>query len=165
MIFVLTGPVHSGKTSSLQKWCASTKNIDGILCPENDNGKRFFIKVKSNESLALEVRNSMLKKQDEIIEVGSYKFLKNAFKQANEYLVQASNNHDFNYLIIDELGKLELKNKGLHIAAQDLIPNYVHNKRQHLILVVRESIIEEVMKHYDVLEYSILNKEDLLKLE
>ncbi len=69
------------------------------------------------------------------------------------------------YLIIDELGKLELKNQGLHVAAKTLIPDFMFNANLHLILVVRESLLEEVLKHYTISEYCILKKEELKKLD
>ena len=161
MIFILTGPVRSGKTTSLQDWSANNENIDGVLCPENDEGHRFLIKMKTNEILPLEVKNTTLVKQDELIGVGPFQFLKIAFKQANEYLIQASNIQNYKYLIIDELGKLELRNMGLHTAANKVIQRHMFDINHHLILVVRSSLVESMIAHYKISKYSEIDKDGL----
>ncbi len=60
-----------------------------------------------------------------------------------------------NYLVIDELGKLELKNKGLHESAKVLIPIYETQKNAHLILVIRDTLLNLVITHYNISHYHI----------
>ena len=66
-----------------------------------------------------------------------------------------------NYVIIDELGKLELKNKGLHEAANLLIPNFIDHKEKHLILVIRDTLLEDTIEHYGISNYQIITKASL----
>ncbi|MBC3845280.1 hypothetical protein H8K90_02715 [Winogradskyella echinorum] len=160
MIYILTGNIRTGKTTALLEWVSGRTDIDGLLCPDGDNGKRYFLKIESQEKFELEVESE----SEKTIAIGPFQFLKSAFEEANKYLLEANERRDFKYLIIDELGKLELKNEGLNHAAEILIPQYVMNEYFHLIIVVRESLIEETLKHYNIFKYKIIMKDDLKSL-
>ena len=162
MIYILTGQVRTGKTSALLKWCNNRAVVDGVLCPDDENGKRYFLNIKSNTKYLLEAEEDAMT-ENEIISVGRLHFLKKSFNLANDYLARLKDEASFSYLIIDELGKLELQNQGLHVAAKALIQVYMFHKQQHLVLVVRESLIDAILKHYEILKFQLLKKEDLTK--
>lgn len=157
MIYILTGDIRTGKTSALLDWIKNRIDVDGLICPDNDNGKRYFLKVKSQKEFELEVESE----SEKTITIGPFHFLKSAFEEANNYLLEANKRRDFKYLIIDELGKLELKKEGLHNAAKTLIPDFMFNDNRCLILVVRESLLEDIIKYYSISEYTVFKKEDL----
>ncbi len=167
MIYILTGDIRTGKTSALLDWINTStslsgtnrNDVDGLLCPDNENGKRYFLKVKSKEEFLLEVETEAI--DQEVVTVGPFRFLKSAFQKGNDYLITKGKQLKSQYLIIDELGKLELKNEGLHVSAKTLIPDFMLNANSHLILVVRESLLDEILKHYKIKAYSVLKKEDL----
>ncbi|WP_179333547.1 nucleoside-triphosphatase [Winogradskyella costae] len=154
MIYILTGEIRSGKTSALLEWCKNRDDIDGLLCPDNARGKRYFLEVKSKNEFELETE----RETEAIIEIGNFKFLKSAFEKANSYLQSVASENESRYLIVDELGKLELKNEGLHPSARKLISNYETNENKHLILVVRDYLLEALLTHYSIEEYRILTK-------
>ncbi|WP_299120103.1 nucleoside-triphosphatase [uncultured Winogradskyella sp.] len=157
MIYILTGDIRTGKTSALLDWTKDRNDVDGLLCPDDENGKRYFLKIKSQEKLELEVESQ----SEMVITIGPFHFLKSVFKEANKFLIALSLKTKSQYLIIDELGKLELKNKGLHDAAEKLVLDYVFNGNRHLILVVRTSLLEEIVNYYQIEAYTLLVKEDL----
>jgi len=159
MIYILTGDIRTGKTSALLDWASTRNDVDGLLCPDNENGKRYFLKVKSQKEIELEVEFE----SEEIITIGPFHFLKSAFEEANEFLLSLTPKNESQYLIIDELGKLELKNKGLHNAAEKLIPSCIINDDKHLILVVRTSLLEAIINHYQIKAYTLIYNEDLAK--
>jgi len=162
MIYILTGDIRTGKTSALLDWAKDRKDVDGLLCPDGENGKRYFLKVKSQKEIELEVVPIAIGiESQKTITIGPFHFLKSAFEKANEFLIALSSKKESQYLIIDELGKLELKHKGLHPSAETLIPKYETNKNQDLILVVRDYLVSDVLKQYSIYEYSILQKDDL----
>ncbi|MBF8148643.1 hypothetical protein ITJ86_01970 [Winogradskyella sp. F6397] len=161
MIYILTGTIRSGKTTALKKWVGTRHDVDGLLSPDNDNGKRYFLKVKSKKEFEFEVETELENKNEDIIEIGPFKFLKSAFVEANEFLISNPFEAVNKYLIIDELGKLELKNEGLHVSAERLIPEFENNENSHLILVVRDYLVDAVLKHYSITEHRIITKEDL----
>ncbi|WP_179347945.1 nucleoside-triphosphatase [Winogradskyella pacifica] len=157
MIYILRGAVRTGKTTALLEWCKNRDDVDGLLCPDNAQGKRYFLEVKSKNEFELETELET----ESIIEIGNFKFLKSAFEKANTYLLAVASKNESQYLIIDELGKLELKGEGLYLSAERLIPNYETNENKHLILVVRDYLLEAVLTHYSIEKYRILTKVNL----
>lgn len=157
MIYILTGNIRSGKTTTLLNWSKNRKDVDGLLCPDNSNGKRYFQKLKTQEKFQLEMEDS---DKDNLISVGKFRFLKSAFENANQYLIACSKENP-NYLVFDELGKLELKNQGLHEAAKVLVKNHESTSISHLILVVRTSLVEQILKHYNIQNYELISIDDL----
>ncbi len=160
MIYILRGDIRTGKTTALLEWCKNRDDVDGVLCPDNAEGKRYFLEVKSKNEFKLEIEFET----EAIIEIGNFKFLKSAFEKANTYLLAVASENESQYLIIDELGKLELKKEGLHLSAERLIPNYETNENKHLILVVRDYLLDAVLKHYAIAKYEILEKIDFENL-
>jgi nucleoside-triphosphatase len=163
MIYILTGAIRTGKTTTLFDWINDRNDVDGLICPDNENGKRYFLKIKKNEDFNLEAEAEV--ESEDVIKIGSFQFLKAAFKEANDYLISTASETENRYLIIDELGKLELKNKGLHRSAEALISRFKNDNAQHVILVVRDYLLDAVLQHYGITEYSILRKEHLELLE
>ena len=161
MIYILTGEIRSGKTTALKTWASDRADVDGLICPDGKNGKRYFLKVKSKEEIELEAESENHIEFDTVIEIGPFKFLKVAFEKANEFLITFSSKKESQYLIIDELGKLELKKQGLHDSAAKLIPDYMFNDNKGLILVIRTSLLEEVINHYQIKAYTLISNEDL----
>ncbi|SDG96223.1 nucleoside-triphosphatase [Winogradskyella thalassocola] len=157
MIYILRGDIRTGKTTALLEWCKNRDDVDGVLCPDNAEGKRYFLEVKSKSEFELETELET----EAIIEIGYFKFLKSAFEKANAYLQSVALKNESKYLIIDELGKLELKGEGLHLSVERLIPNYETNENKHLILVVRDYLLEAVLTHYSIEKYRILTKVNL----
>ncbi|WP_452229736.1 nucleoside-triphosphatase [Lacinutrix sp. MEBiC02404] len=157
MIYILTGAIRSGKTSALLDWSKTRNDVDGLLCPDNEDGKRYFLKVKSKKEFELETESE----SEDVIRIGHFKFLKPAFKEANDYLISIASEAENKYLIIDEIGKLELRNEGLHRSAEALISRFKKDNAHHVIVVVRDYLLDAVLKHYAISEYKILTKEDL----
>lgn len=142
-IRIVTGPVHSGKTTKLFKYVYENNNIDGILAPIVNNKRRLYhIRSRTIKELEVEIKN------EKTISVGKYHFLKQSFDWANECLITSLNSNADN-LIIDELGKLELKGEGLHESMSEIIKKYKVNNK-HLILVVRDYLLDDVLEYYSI---------------
>jgi nucleoside-triphosphatase THEP1 len=169
MIYILTGEIRTGKTSALLDWINTStalsginrNNVDGLLCPDDNKGLRNFLKVKSKAIFPFEIESESNVDSEKIVSIGPFRFLKESFQKANDYLLSVASEMDSKYVIIDELGKLELKNQGLHHAAETLIPDFLFSTSQHLILVVRASLLEDIIEHYNISEYQLLKIEDL----
>ena len=160
MIYILTGAIRSGKTTALLHWSKSRNDVDGLLCPDDANGKRYFLKLKNKTIFKLEAEAET----EAIVTIGNFKFLRSAFNEANDYLILEASKTERQYLIIDEIGKLELKNEGLNVSTKALISQFRSKNNTHLILVVRDYLLDAVMEHYGITECSILNTEDLKNL-
>jgi nucleoside-triphosphatase len=160
MIYILTGAIRSGKTTALLHWSKSRNDVDGLLCPDDANGKRYFLKLKNKTIFKLEAEAET----EAIVTIGNFKFLRSAFNEANDYLILEASKTERQYLIIDEIGKLELKNEGLHVSTKALISQFKSNDNTHLILVVRDYLLDAVLEHYGITECSILTTKDLENL-
>ncbi len=160
MIYILTGAIRSGKTTALLHWSKSRNDVDGLLCPDDANGKRYFLKLKNKTIFKLEAEAET----EAIVTIGNFKFLRSAFNEANDYLILEASKTEPKYLIIDEIGKLELKNEGLNVSTKALISQFRSKNNTHLILVVRDYLLDAVLEHYGITECSILTTKDLENL-
>ena len=59
-IFLLSGSIHTGKTTRLTEWIKNKKDVDGILQPVID-GKRHIKHISSGEIQLLEVSPILMK--------------------------------------------------------------------------------------------------------
>ncbi|MCB0375994.1 MAG: hypothetical protein KDD04_08770 [Sinomicrobium sp.] len=161
MIYILTGPVRTGKTTALFHWTSGRQDTDGLLCPDDSDGKRYFFQLALQQQLRLEATD--LTESSDIITIGRFHFLKSAFTAANAYLIEAAGK-ECRYLVIDEIGKLELENQGLHPAAETLITQRQFHEKLHVILVVRDTLITEVLMHYTIKFFRLITGQKLTTL-
>lgn len=144
-IFIVSGPVHSGKTTGLIKWAQNRKDVSGILTPVI-NGKRFFMNAATNDSFPMEKDIQELSG----FEVGKYVFSVAAFIRAKEILQNAAHQKQ-GWIVIDEVGPLELKGKGFHNSIREILMQ--RNTNLKVILVVREFLLDEVLKYFAIDAY------------
>mgnify|MGYP001598186423 CR=1 FL=1 len=157
MIYILAGEVRSGKTTALEEWIGTWDNVKGILCPDNDADRRYLYNIETGENHTLEVEGP----SENTLRVGKFHFLQESMMLANYILIKTFEEQDFEFLVLDELGKLELKNEGLHQAADFILRNYESNDDQNLLLVVRTSLVKDVIAHYGIRSFQIVAKEML----
>ena len=67
------------------------------------------------------------------------------------------------WLIIDEVGKLELKEKGFYSAVKKIIDQYQNKQTAaNVLLVVRDSLCDKVISFFKINKYTIIHQmEDL----
>lgn len=140
-IFLLTGPRNSGKSTRLMHWILKQDNVIGIICPR-DKGKRELYSVYSKTFKEFEVENE----NASVVKIGNYKFLNDSFNWAETELLKSISLKP-KWVIIDEIGPLELRSKGFDKVIRQLI-NSQELKETNLILVIRESLVDEVILAY-----------------
>ena len=146
MIYIYTGKIHSGKTTSVLNWAKTQNSVSGIVCPII-NGKRYFVFYPSNRKYLVEANDKF---KQEIIPCGNYKFRKIIFDNANEYLIKVIN-EDYEWVIIDEAGFLELDNSGFHISIEAAVKKYsLKSSKFNLIIIVRDTLVESILKKYKI---------------
>ncbi len=148
-IILFSGPIHSGKTTRLQKFIAD-KNCDGIIAPVKD-GMRYIRRIKTGEIKPFETNS-----EDSIV-IGKYKFSKETFEWAKEQ-IKESLQSKVDYLVIDEIGKLEMVDQGYEPMVSLVIDKFKKENSFELILVVRESLVEDVISKYGLSKYKIETK-------
>ena len=130
-------------------WSILDKNCDGIIAPVKE-GKRSIQRIKTAEIKMLDTEN------DDSIQIGKHKFSKEVFEWAREQL-RESILSEADYVIIDEIGKLELNNSGYEPVVSYLINEFLKTDRFNLVLVIRESLVDEITAKYGLKNFEILN--------
>ena len=143
-IFIETGPINSGKTTRLMEWCKNRNDVYGILTPKI-NGKRIFVDVATGEQFEMEA----LEHEENVLCIGKYIFSVSGFDHAKEILKNASVKKNA-FLIIDEVGPLELKGEGFNAELKELLVSMEDSLR--VIIVVRESLVEQVVTYFKIAE-------------
>ena len=88
-----------------------------------------------------------------IQQVGRYTFSATAFDWANKVLLDAALQPEIKWLVIDEIGPLELQGKGLAPAFDHIVKNL--RPDQNLVLVIREKIAESIVLLYNLNQYEV----------
>ncbi len=143
--YILTGKTGIGKTTYLSNWIKD-KSTDGILAPII-KGKRHLQHISSNQIKLLEVDNEIENKKT--ISVGRYLLDEEIFEWAREKLLQSFKANP-EYLIIDEIGPLELNNKGIEPAVSQILKSIDNQNKIKFIFVVRENLIDSFLKHFNL---------------
>lgn len=152
-INIVTGNIKTGKTTRLIRWALSQNNIDGIFQPVIDE-KRFIYHIGSRTLRKLETSET-----ENITTIGKYNFSNETLAWAQNILIGCiSKNLD--WIIIDEIGPLELNGNGLEPAITNLILQR-NNISSQILCVVRETMLELFLQHYKLQnDYEILEKLD-----
>ena len=155
-IHLVTGPVQTGKTTRLRAWCEHRTDVDGILAPVVD-GRRHL----------LHIRSGVLRNLEEVsggattVTVRRFTFNANVFAWARGCQVAATTeNHaqagGQRWIIVDEVGPLELSGSGLEPAVGELLVRVMEDApriRQEptgVVLVIREHLVDDALKHFGV---------------
>jgi len=144
MIFILSGEVESGKTTVLQNFVAEIRaqkiRLDGFLSLRvmdgNETAGYDLADIQEGESRPFLRRTGA----DDWQKVGPYYVLPGGLAQA-EKIIRRSRETDF--LIVDEIGPLELEGKGLW----PFLKNALFNERRRILVVVRKSLLREFLKN------------------
>jgi len=147
-IFILCGSVHSGKTTRLIKWLKDKNNVQGIISPIID-GNRYLVNINSDGKRKLEIESGS--SQENIIKIGKYNFDKSVFEWATEIILDAIKSNP-EWLIIDEVGPLELQGEGLARAVNKVLSNQNILVGTNLVLIVRDSLMNDFLNHYNLSE-------------
>ena len=157
MIFILTGPVHTGKTTLLKRVVCELKkekiDIDGFLSEavlENQEVMGYdLFDIKKEESVPF-IRKEGEKDWQRI---GPFFFIPQELARAKEIIFRSKEDA---LLIVDEVGPLELGGRGLWPALEEVI--FRPSKRS--VLVVRENILEDFLALPNKSEVKVFNIED-----
>jgi nucleoside-triphosphatase len=147
-IIILTGPVHSGKSKALMEWVAG-KHAAGFVTPAVE-GKKVLFNIETAEISPFETEIPDRKS----IEVGNYLLIKDTFAKAKGIIQKAIKQQDKEWIIIDEIGKLELKHKGHHSTLKELFVSWKGN----ILLVVRDYILQDVISRYRIKDAEVIDK-------
>jgi nucleoside-triphosphatase THEP1 len=151
-VVIFSNPVRSGKTTVLQQWCNKQKNIAGILMPDI-NGIRNIRDIRSKETFIIECEDPQ-NTNESLVNIGRFYFYVQAFEKANAILL-AEAKKPYDWLVVDEAGRLELDGKGFYPALNEIISkgNY-----KNLLLVVRESLCLQAIEFFKITDYRVIRQ-------
>jgi nucleoside-triphosphatase THEP1 len=137
-IYILNNEVGVGKTTSLQNWILhENPSVVGFLMPVLD-GKRVIQLLPQNTFVNVECEA----KNENALHVGRFVFNNIVFKNAIEHSLFYSNFYNPDYLVIDEIGPLELhQSKGLFSLLQLIFQHTIQFPKIAIIVVVRNSCL------------------------
>ncbi len=142
MIYILTGPVHSGKTTLLKKITLELKHqrfkVDGFLSESLwDNQKIIgydLLDLREDKSCPF-IRKAGEKDWDRI---GSFYFIPETLDLAKHIIKRAKK---MDICVVDEVGPLELSGKGLWPALKEALSK----SQPQYLLVVRITILKKFL--------------------
>lgn len=157
MVFVLTGPVHSGKTTFLKRL------VDDLKRKNLKTGGFLSVAViKNKEILGYDLYDlkgeqhiPYIRRQGEEgwERIGSYFFIPEALAHARDQLLPS---RGVDILVVDEVGPLELKREGLWSALKQTLVS----PPKGLILVVRKNILKDFLRQLRGREVRIFDIEE-----
>ncbi|NJO01986.1 MAG: hypothetical protein HC880_10080 [Bacteroidia bacterium] len=148
MIYIFHGPIRSGKTTFLMEWTKKRTDVGGILTPDPGDIRRLYdIRHQSFHPLQFQ---GELGKREPVTVIGRFVFYNSALSNARRIL-RESLVERCNWLIIDEIGRLELRGEGLEPTVSEIIAFYQRSEQAaKLLLVVRDELKDAVVAHYQI---------------
>lgn len=139
-LFVLTGPVHSGKTTFLAgaaaRWRASGIDVGGFLSEARRAGGGLdgydLVDMKDGTSALFLTRSG----EPDWPSIGPYRFVSEALERARGILLR---DRDADLVVVDEVGPAELEGGGLWPALAEALASGTR-----CLFVVRDTILEEL---------------------
>lgn len=156
-VFIITGNPQQGKTGFVIKLIERLKEsgfrMGGFVAPgEFRNNKRFsfhLTDLKSGKTKPLCTREA-----DGGEQTGPFVFFSDG-QQFGRRILEPENLKDCDFVVIDEIGPLELQGKGWAGSAVNILKNTVAKS----IWVVRRSILEQVIEKFAVTHAVVLDIE------
>ncbi|MDT0632645.1 nucleoside-triphosphatase [Rubrivirga sp. S365] len=156
MIVVLTGPIQTGKTTALRRVFANgaIPGAAGVLQPVI-NGRRHVLSLASGETRPLEAEPG-----DEVVRVGRFAFSAATFAWARARVDSADSAGS--WLVVDEVGPLELRGEGLADAVGPAIARARQPGSPRLLLVVRETLLDRAVADLGLSDADVVRLGDRL---
>lgn len=155
-IYILSDAIQSGKTSLLELFIKKHKNVAGILAP-TINDLRKILNLKDKVIYDFEKIESDCDDDDDVL-VGKFTFSGIGFKKARKVLIDSLDLENY-FLIVDEIGKLELVNKGL----EPELSYVLEHSKATLILVIRDYLLADCILKYKLHNAKVLNLKEFKK--
>lgn len=153
-VVIITGDKGTGKTTFAKQMAESMKNknikISGVLSVgkfENNIKTQFeLVDIQTNEKILL--ASTQIKSD---LRFGKFYFNKEAFRFGEKVINRDIKNYD--YILIDEVGMLEIQNGGWYQTIENLFKH--PDKKQ--IWVVRRKYIDNLVKTFGIVEVCIID--------
>ncbi len=154
-LFIFSAPVHSGKTSALMAWAEDRTDLGGFLAPDLE-GVRHLFTLRDRRMHPFQVREQTVP-SEELVTICRYHFSASTFALARQMLIEDAL-RPMPWLVVDEVGKLELQGLGHEPALSEVIRmHHTGVYRGKLLLVVRTELLGDVMEKYRLHSATVLS--------
>lgn len=136
----ITGPVHTGKTTRLaDRIAANPRQYCGLLAPVDAQGNRYLQDIVAGEKRMLDCSPE----DNDAVPVGPYVFSESVFAWGRSMLLGHHKAYPKRTLVIDEIGKLELRGAGLAETCWEVLQAR-QRKNFPALIIVRETLSKSV---------------------
>lgn len=151
MIYIVTGPVNSGKSTRLLSIYNNTKNGDGFYLKKTFKGSVYtgqeIIRLSSGIKMPFSyLADFMPEVWDEAYRYKHYSFSRAALKFAEDIIAE-----NFNPSYLDEIGPIELAGEGFYNIFIKLLKT-----NKDIYTVVRYECLSDIIKKFNIKNYCIL---------
>ncbi|MBP2831866.1 hypothetical protein J8281_06665 [Aquimarina sp. U1-2] len=156
-IVIFSRPIRTGKTTELLEWSKNRSEIGGFATPDI-NGLRHLRFLDDNRLIPFEVGVKAINRvsRKSTLSVGKFEFYQDAFDQAKNRIKEAEY-VAHQWFVVDEIGKLELNDKGFAPEVCELISKYKRRELSgNLLLVVRQELLDLVIYKYALTNFCIV---------
>jgi nucleoside-triphosphatase len=157
-IYILSDAVRSGKSTLLYQLCRKKKSVAGFVC-RDIHALRYFIDMDTGNTFPMQKKIST--KKDDVI-IGRYIFDNRAFVQAKKILQQLHTSEK-EWIVIDEIGKLEYQDKGYEPELSLFLHQIVSMQNKNIVMIIRDYLLDECMIKYSLQHAIVLNVEAFKK--
>jgi nucleoside-triphosphatase len=155
-IILLSGPVQSGKTSALMKLLKiPDSNIGGFITPDR-HGSRILLNPENGQEMRFQAASEI--PEADVVSVGRFRFFADSFEKAEKWTTDQVRK-GLPLIIMDEIGKLELKEQGFHRLITTLLSE--QQKDQKYLFIIRDYLMDEVIKKYKLEYASVITIQEL----
>lgn len=156
MIIILTGPIQTGKTTALRRAFGDPGGLSarGVLQPVI-GGRRHALCLESGETRLLESQAD-----SDTVHVGRFAFSAATLAWARACIDGAPSSEA--WLVIDEVGPLELRGDGLAESVRVATGRARRPGGPRLLLVVREGLVGSVVRAFGLHEATAVRLSDRL---
>jgi nucleoside-triphosphatase len=156
---VLCDKIKSGKSTALMLFAQKMQNTAGIICPD-ENGLRIVYNTYDKTKHVFQLPQVF---SDDDVQIGKYIFAEDGFAFARESITAALYS-DAEYIIIDEVGKLELDGSGLEPAFSKFMKVAKTLKGKTIILVIRDTLLGMCMVHFKLPPIWVYDVEEFIEV-
>lgn len=133
------------------RWSQDRDDCGGVLSPDVD-GLRVLYNVKTKQTIPWQ---KPMPDENDLV-VGRFSFDPDAFMVASGWLDEHLKDDTVRHIILDEVGMLELDGKGWASWLNASLPQLGDKT---LVLVVRRTILDEVINLFGLEEVSVVKRE------
>ncbi len=153
---IITGKKHSGKTTKLQEIVFDLQS-DGKICAgiiaigTFKNNKRYsfdLLDISTNEKIEFMsiITNNQYKK------IGKF-YIKPEGEEFGTTVLEKALKSNANFIVIDEIGALELEEKGWSQALSKAL-----EIEKNIIITVREELLQNIINKFKIDNYNLINQ-------